>query len=98
MDPLSPWKTSVVDLLTVLEYDDISAATFKKSKLDLRQQDKRILKSHVDEILNSVASAGQKSLQQLDKTLEQHIGNDIKALEKENEQLAKELNDLNHEK
>lgn len=61
-------------------------------------QDKRILKNQVDGILTSMNLEGQKNLQILDKTLEQHIGGDVKALERENELLSKELNELNYYK
>lgn len=61
-------------------------------------QDRRVLKAQVDSVVSSMNLQGQKSLQILDRTLEQHIGGDVKALEKENEQLNKELNELNHYK
>jgi hypothetical protein len=64
----------------------------------MRMQDKRILKSQVDGILTTMNAEGQKNLQILDKTLEQHIGGDVKALERENELLNKELNELNYYK
>lgn len=80
------------------EYEDINSSTFKHSQLDMRMQDKRILKSQVDGILTTMNAEGQKNLQILDKTLEQHIGGDVKALERENELLNKELNELNYYK
>ena len=61
-------------------------------------QDRRVLKAQVDGVMSSMNMQGQKSLQILDKTLEQHIGNDMRALERENEQLNKELNELNYYK
>ena len=61
-------------------------------------QDRRVLKAQVDGVMSCMNMQGQKSLQILDKTLEQHIGNDVRALERENEQLNKELNELNYYK
>jgi hypothetical protein len=80
------------------EYQEINSQIFNKSELETRFQDKRVLKSQVDGILRSMNSKGQKSLTLLDNTLESHVHNDIKALSKENDLLAKELNELNYQK
>jgi hypothetical protein len=80
------------------EYQEINSQIFNKSELETRFQDKRVLKSQVDGILRSMNSKGQKSLTLLDNTLEGHVHNDIKALSKENDLLAKELNELNYQK
>jgi hypothetical protein len=64
----------------------------------MRMQDRRVLKAQVDNIMETMEEQGQKSLQMLDRTLENHIGGDLKSLERENEQLIKELNELNYYK
>lgn len=84
--------------MVLQEYDDINSSIFRQSQLDLRMQDRRVLKAQVDGVMSCMNMQGQKSLQILDKTLEQHIGNDVRALERENEQLNKELNELNYYK
>lgn len=64
----------------------------------MRIQDKRILKNQVDSILSTVNDKGQTNLQLLDQALEGHIGKDVRALQRENEMLSKELNELNYYK
>jgi hypothetical protein len=81
-----------------LELIDFKSTAFNNSQLELRFQDRRILKSEVDSILSSMNTKTQKSLYTLDQTVEKQIKNDIKTLARENETMEKEYNELVYQK
>jgi len=62
----------------------------------MRVHDKRILKNQVDSILYSAGGRGSKSIQKLDSVVSNHIASDLKLLSRENDNLQRELDELDH--
>ena len=76
------------------EYQSINSSTFQHSVLDSRAQEKKVLKSQVDSILENVDKKNTKTIALLDQTLAQNIKSELNTLSRENSELTKELNDL----
>lgn len=80
------------------EYPHMDSATYQNSLLAINIEPRRVLDGQMKGMLMSINTKSQKSLANLDSNVESQIKLDLNLLNRENELLGKELNELIYKK
>lgn len=76
------------------EYPHIDSVAYQQSQLASCTQPRKVLTNQLNGMLQSINTKSQKSLAVLDGSIERQVELDVNILSRENDALAKDLNEL----